>query len=158
MPDDSTPLGAVGLSAGCPYLFVVAYTLSQHSPTRANFLSTPSASLIPLNPYHLRVPKMNPRLELFSSKGGTFEFQGRNFLVPAEELSSSKAGTFRFLGYFFLFHCCWGWLPQLCTISEEDTCASKKKATFAPSSTVTYRQEKHDIRKKRRTPRDDGRA
>ena len=32
MPDDSTPLGAVGLSAGCPYFFVVAYTLSPALP------------------------------------------------------------------------------------------------------------------------------
>lgn len=32
MPDDSTPLGAVGSSAGCPYFFVVAYTLSPALP------------------------------------------------------------------------------------------------------------------------------
>ncbi len=38
----------------------------------------------------IRVPKIVPLLELFSSKGGTFQFQRRNFLVPAEELGSKE--------------------------------------------------------------------
>jgi len=42
---------------------------------------------------YIRVPKIVPLLELFSSKAGTFEFQGRNFLVPRQELSSSSGGT-----------------------------------------------------------------
>ena len=41
---------------------------------------------------------MDPLLELFSSKGGTFQFQGGNFLVPREELSSSKGGIEKSLG------------------------------------------------------------
>ena len=32
---------------------------------------------------------MVPLLELFSSKTGTFQFQGRNFRVPTEELFDS---------------------------------------------------------------------
>ncbi len=32
-----------------------------------------------------------PREELFSSSGGTFQFQRRNFLVPAEELLGGRA-------------------------------------------------------------------
>ena len=51
-----------------------------------------------LNPKYIRVPKESPLLELFSSKGGTFEFQGRNFRVPREELFSSSGGTFCSLG------------------------------------------------------------
>ena len=47
---------------------------------------------IALNLCLIRVPKLVPLLELFSSKAGTFEFQGRNFRVPREELSSSKRG------------------------------------------------------------------
>ena len=44
---------------------------------------------------HIRVPKTDPLLELFSSKAGTFRFQGGNFLVPREELYSSKGGTIK---------------------------------------------------------------
>ena len=40
---------------------------------------------------------MVPLLELFSSKAGTFEFQGRNFLVPREELFDSSGGNVLFL-------------------------------------------------------------
>ena len=32
---------------------------------------------------------MVPLLELFSSKAGTFEFQGRNFSIPPEEMEFS---------------------------------------------------------------------
>jgi len=46
---------------------------------------------------------MDPLLELFSSKGGTFEFQGRNFSVPRGELSSSKGGIEKSLGRDVLF-------------------------------------------------------
>ena len=48
---------------------------------------------IVLIPLYVRVPKTIPLLELFSSKGGTFRFQGRNFLVPAEELFDSYVGN-----------------------------------------------------------------
>ena len=48
-----------------------------------------------LNSLHIRVPKLVPLLELFSSKGGTLQFQGRNFLVPTGELFDSKGGTIR---------------------------------------------------------------
>ncbi|WP_297114724.1 hypothetical protein, partial [uncultured Porphyromonas sp.] len=37
-----------------------------------------------------------PRKELFSSSGGTFQFQGGNFSFPRRELFGSKAGTFQF--------------------------------------------------------------
>ena len=36
---------------------------------------------------------MVPLLELFSCKAGTYEFQGRNFLVPREELFDSSGGN-----------------------------------------------------------------
>ena len=35
-------------------------------------------------------------MELFSSKGGTLQFQRRNFSVPTEELFSSKGGKLVF--------------------------------------------------------------
>ncbi len=56
---------------------------------------------IVLNPKDIRVPKIVPLLELFSSKGGTFEFQGRNFLVPAEELFGS-CGSLKMVDFFFV--------------------------------------------------------
>ena len=49
-----------------------------------------------LKSLYIRGPKIVPFLELFSSKGGTFEFQGRNFRVPREELSSSSGGNRKF--------------------------------------------------------------
>ncbi len=44
----------------------------------------------------IRVPKIVPLLELFSSKGGTFQFQRRNFLVPRRELFFSYLGNLSF--------------------------------------------------------------
>ena len=41
---------------------------------------------------HIRVPKVIPLLELFSSNGGTFEFQQRNFSIPTEEMENSFRG------------------------------------------------------------------
>ena len=41
---------------------------------------------------HIRVPKVIPLLELFSSNGGTFEFQQRNFSIPTEEMENSSRG------------------------------------------------------------------
>ena len=38
----------------------------------------------------MRVPKRVPILELFSSNGGTFRFQRRNFSVPTEEIVSIR--------------------------------------------------------------------
>ena len=40
--------------------------------------------------------KKVPPLELFSSKGGTLQFQRRDFSVPTEELFSSKGGKLVF--------------------------------------------------------------
>ena len=45
----------------------------------------------------IRVPKVIPLLELFSSNGGTFQFQRRNFRVPTEELFDSYGGNGKFL-------------------------------------------------------------
>ena len=49
------------------------------------------ADRIVLNTLDIRVPKVVPLLELFSSNGGTFQFQRRNSLVPAEELLGGRA-------------------------------------------------------------------
>ena len=38
----------------------------------------------------IRVPKVIPLLELFSSNGGTFQFQRRNFRVPTEESNKTS--------------------------------------------------------------------
>ena len=45
----------------------------------------------------IRVSKVIPLLELFSSNGGTFQFQRRNFRVPTEELFDSYGGNGKFL-------------------------------------------------------------
>ena len=69
--------------------------LASGYPLQCHGLVIVILSRIMLAPYHIRVPKTVPLLELFSSKGGTFQFQRRNSLVPAEELFSSKGGTIR---------------------------------------------------------------
>ena len=46
----------------------------------------------------VRVPKTVPPLELFSSKGGTFRFQGGNFRVPAVERFAPYGGIEKSLG------------------------------------------------------------
>ena len=46
---------------------------------------------------YIRVPKVIPLLELFSSNGGTFQFQRRNFRVPTEELFDSYGGNHKSL-------------------------------------------------------------
>ena len=70
--------------------------LASGYPLQCHGLVIVILSRIMLAPYHIRVPKTVPLLELFSSKGGTFQFQRRNSLVPVEELFSSKGGTLRF--------------------------------------------------------------
>ena len=41
---------------------------------------------------YIRIPKVIPLLEPFSSNGGTFEFQQRNFSIPTEEMGNSSGG------------------------------------------------------------------
>ena len=77
--------------------------LASGYPLQCHGLVIVILSRIMLAPYHIRVPKTVPLLELFSSKGGTFQFQRRNSLVPAEELFSSKGGTLRFQRWNVLF-------------------------------------------------------
>ena len=66
--------------------------LASGYPLQCHGLVIVILSRIMLAPYHIRVPKTVPLLELFSSSGGTFQFQRRNFLVPAEELFVSNGG------------------------------------------------------------------
>ncbi len=40
----------------------------------------------------IQVPKVIPLLELFSSNGGTFQFQRRNFSIPTEEIINLYVG------------------------------------------------------------------
>ena len=67
-------------------------------PARHSRASLHRVTRIVLFVWWIRFPKIVPLLELFSSKGGTFQFQRRNSLVPAEELSDPHGGAKKSLG------------------------------------------------------------
>ena len=71
-------------------------------PYRATYRCSTTDDLsticIVLNLLCLRVPKLVPLLELFSSKGGTFRFLRRNWKFPALENKISSVGKESFQG------------------------------------------------------------